>query len=169
MLTKDDPVPEKGKGSKLTSKMENFVNEYFLDFNASQAVLRAGYKTRTPSRLGSKLMQHPLVAAAIAERKAERQEKFELSAEYVITKLVAIADKQEDANPQATLRALELLGKHLGLYRDRQEISGPDGEAIQMEQRTKQNVEQFTSRIASLAKRNGTSNVVEFPDGRGDS
>ena len=152
----------------MTTKMENFVNEYFVDFNASQAVLRAGYKTRVPNKFAAKMMQHPLVAAAVAARKEERQEKFELNAEYVITKLVAIADRQEEVNPAATLRALELLGKHLGLYRDRQEISGPDGAAIQMEQQVKQNADEFASRIASLAKRNGTSNVVEFPERSGD-
>ena len=169
MLTKDDPVPEKGKGSKLTSKMENFVNEYFVDFNGAQAVLRAGYKTSKPNRMAVKLLNHPLIAEAIAERKKERAEKTELTAEYVITKLVSIAERQEEINAQAALRALELLGKHLGLYRDRQEISGPDGEAIQVKQeQIKQNVDEFTSRIASLAKRNGTGNVVEFPNGRGE-
>jgi phage terminase small subunit len=148
--------------------MENFVNEYFIDFNGAQAVLRAGYKSSSPNRLAVKLLNHPLVQAAIAEKKKERAEKTELSADYVITKLISIAEKQEDINAQAALRALELLGKHLGLYRDRQEISGPDGEAIQMEQRVKQNADEFASRIASLVKRNGTDNVVEFPDRKGD-
>jgi phage terminase small subunit len=170
LLTMDDAVPVKGKGSKLTTKMENFINEYFIDFNASQAVLRAGYKSTTPNRLGTKLLKHPLVAAEIAKRKEIRQEKTELSAEYVITKLIAIADRHEEENPNATLRALELLGKHLGLYRDRQEISGPDGEAIHIkEEQIRQNVDEFTSRIALLAKRNGTDNVVEFPNARGNS
>lgn len=170
MLTPDQTPPKKGKGSKMTTKMENFVNEYFIDFNASQACLRAGYKTRVPNQFAAKLMKHPLVAAAIAERKEERQEKFDLTAEYVITKLVSIADKQEEINAQASLRALELLGKHLGLYRDRQEISGPDGEAIHVkEEQVRQNVEQFKSKLASLAKRSGTGNVVEFPNGHGES
>ena len=176
MLTLDDPVPEKGKGSKLTTKMENFVNEYFIDFNGAQAVLRAGYKSNSPNRLAVKLLNHPLVQAAIAEKKKERAEKTELSADYVITKLISIAEKQEDINAQAALRALELLGKHLGLYRDRQEISGPDGEAIQVQQeQIKQNVDEFTRSIERLASRNtgtngtsGTGNVVEFLNGRGE-
>jgi phage terminase small subunit len=166
----DDAVPLKGKGSKLTTKMENFVNEYFVDFNASQAVLRAGYKSTTPNRLGAKLLNHPLVAAAIAEKKKERAEKTELSVDYVITKLVAIADRQEEGNPSAALRALELLGKTMSMFKDRQEISGPDGEAIHVkEEQIRQNVDEFTSRIALLAKRNGTDNVLKFPDGSGDS
>ena len=159
-MTKDQTPPEKGKGSKLTDKMATFVDEYMIDLNASQAVLRAGYKTKAPHKMGAKLMNHPLVSAAIAERRRERQEETKLSADYVINKLVAIANKQEDESPQAALRALELLGKHLGLYRDRQEISGPDGEAIQMEQKTKENAEEFTRKILSLASKADTKLVA---------
>jgi phage terminase small subunit len=168
MLQRDSRIPEKGKGSKLTAKMQNFVDEYFVDFNGSAAVKRAGYKSTNPNKLAGKLLNHPLVMEAVAEKKKERQEKTELSAEYVIQKLISIAERNEEGNPTAALRSLELLGKHLGLYKDRQEISGPDGEAIQMEQKVKQNVDEFTSRIASLAKRNGTGSVVEFPDRRGE-
>jgi phage terminase small subunit len=156
LLDKNSVPPEKGKGSKLTTKMENFVNEYFVDLNASAAVLRAGYRTSSPNKMAVKLMNHPLVRTAIDERKEERREKTELTADYVITKLVAIADKTEDLNPQASLRALELLGKHLGLYRDRQEISGPDGEAIQMEQKVKESAEQFTNKLLALSRKADT-------------
>ena len=168
MLTMDDKVPAKGKGSKLSAKMQLFVDEYFVDFNGTAAVKRAGYRSSNPNKLATKLLNHPLVSAAVAEKKKERQEKTELSAEYVIQKLIAIAERNEEGNPTAALRSLELLGKHLGLYRDRQEISGPDGAAIQMEQQVKQNADEFASRIASLVKRNGTDNVVEFPDRKGD-
>lgn len=168
MLTRDSRIPQKGKGSKLTAKMQNFVDEYFVDFNGSAAVKRAGYKSTNPNKLAGKLLNHPLVMEAVAKKKKERQEKTELSAEYVIQKLIAIAERNEEGNPTAALRSLELLGKHLGLYKDRQEISGPDGEAIQMEQKVKQNVDEFTSRIAGLAARRGKGSVVEFPDRQGE-
>jgi phage terminase small subunit len=177
MLTSDKTPPLKGKGSKLSTKMNMFVEEYFVDLNASAACLRAGYKTKAPNRLAGKLMSHPLVKEAINGRKKERIEETRLSAEYVINKLIAIADKQEEINASASLRALELLGKHLGLYRDRQEISGPDGEAIQVQQeQIRQNVDEFTRSIERLASRNsgktgtdGEGNVVEFPNGRRES
>lgn len=169
MLDQTRVPPAKGKGSKLTAKMESFVNEYFVDLNASQACLRAGYKTRSPNKMATKLMNHPLVQEEIKKRMELRQEKAELTAEYVLTKLVSIVDKTEEANPQAALRGLELLGKHLGLYRDRQEISGPDGEAIHVkEEQVRQNVEHFKSKLTRLANRTGTGNVVEFPESRGD-
>jgi hypothetical protein len=60
------------------------------------------------------------------------------------------------------LRAIELAGKSIALWKERQEISGPDGEAIKHEQHIKESVADFTSRISSLAKRGGQTNVVEF-------
>ena len=63
MLTPKDTPPKKGKGSKLTKKMERFVEEYFVDLNASAACLRAGYKTSSPNKMATNLMNHPLVRA----------------------------------------------------------------------------------------------------------
>lgn len=161
--------PKKGKGSKLSPKMKAFIDEFFVDLNGAAAVLRAGYKTRNPSQIASELRAHPLVSAEIEKRQAERSEKLELSADFVINKLVSIVEKTEEGNPTAALRGLELLGKHLSLFTDKQEISGPDGEAIKMEQKTNENVADFTSSLSRLIKRNGTKDVVEFPDPAGDS
>jgi phage terminase small subunit len=170
MLNKDRPVPEKGKGSKLTPKMEAFVNEYLIDLNASQACLRAGYKTRSPHKMGTQLLNHPLVSAAVEARKDERRQKAELTADYVLNKLIALTEANEETNPTVAVRTLELLGRHLGLYKDRQEISGPNGEAIHIkEEEIKQNVADFTSKLSSLAARAGKGSVVEFPNGRGES
>lgn len=170
MLKKDEPVPTTGRGSKLTPKMEAFVEEYMIDLNASQACKRAGYKTGNPSKLGTQLLNHPLVSQAIEARKADRRERRELTAEYVLEKLISLTERNEENNPAVAVRTLELLGRHLGLYKDRQEISGPDGEAIHVkEEQVKQNVADFTSKLASLASRNGKGSVVEFPNGRGES
>lgn len=155
--------PLTGKGSKLGSKMRAFVDEYMIDFNASAAVLRAGYKTKNRSLMAGELMRHPLVMKEIERRKDERTEKSELTAQYVINKLQEIVENTEQDNPQAALRGLELLGKHLGLYRDRQEISGPDGNAIKMEQQVKEDVNDFTSSLARLVERGGEAGVVGFP------
>ena len=161
--------PTRGKGSKLGPKMEIFVREYLVDLNASAACLRAGYKTNNPTRMGTQLLRHPLVKQAIEKQMDNRKERMELTADYVLNKLVSIVEENENGNPNAALRGLELLGKHLGLYRDRQEISGPDGGAIEMEQKIKENVADFTSSLSRLIKRNGTSGVAEFPKPSGDS
>jgi len=159
---KDYVPPEKGRGSKLTNKMISFIDEYMIDMNGFRAVERSTYKTVNPKQMADMLLNHPLVRAEIERRMAQKREKSELTAQYVLLKLQSIVDATEEDNPQAALRGLELLGKHLGLYRDRQEISGPDGEAIQVqEQKTKADVEEFRSKIASIAGR-GKSNVIPF-------
>lgn len=159
----DKTPPPKGPGSKLTPKMALFVSEYLVDFSGTHAVKRAGYKTTNPTKLSNELLRHPLVKREIEKFKQERFEKNELSAEYVIQKLISIVENTDKENPQAALRGLELLGKHLGMYRDRQEISGPDGESIKHEQRITEDSRDFTSRLSRLAERAGEVRVVSLP------
>lgn len=87
-------------------------------------------------------MTKPNVADRIAELQAERQSRTEITADYVISGLVKVAERcmQEEAVTTAdgptgeykfehsgANKAYELLGKHLGLFVERKEISGPDG------------------------------------------
>lgn len=162
-IQRGETPPTKGKGSKLSPKMAAFVEEYLIDLNGAAAVLRAGYKTRNQNRIAAELLRHPLVIQELEKRMEERKERRELTAEYVLDKLVDIVEKSEN-NPTAALRGLELLGKHLGLYKDRQEISGPDGGAIEMTQKkAEQDAADFARRLSSLAKRSGEDGVSKFP------
>lgn len=168
-LQKGAEPPTIGKGSKLSPKMSIFVDEYMVDFNATKAVTRAGYKTKYPEKMATELMRHPLVRKEVDERLAQKRERTEFNADYVITKLINIVENTEQGNPNAALRGLELLGKHLGLYKDKQEISGPDGGAIELEKKEiERNVSDFTSKLARLAARNGAEGVVKFPDREGN-
>lgn len=155
-------VPTKGKGSKLSALMLRFVEEYQVDWNASKAVLRAGYKTKNPNRVGTSLLQHPLIQKELEAQTELRKEKMEFSADFLLTKLMAIINDPE-VKTNDILRAIELAGKSIALWKERQEISGPDGEAIKMEQRVKEDVAKLTSKLASLAARGGTGTVTEFP------
>ncbi len=163
-LSLDKGVPEKGKGAKLSKKMGLFVSEYLVDLNATKAVLRAGYKTKNPNRLGSELLRHPLVKAAVDSALAKRIETNEVKADYLINKLINIIETTESSNPQACLRAIELAGKSIALWKERQEISGPDGGAIQTEQKLKEDVESFTSSLSRLARRNSETEIHQFPN-----
>ena len=158
--------PKKLPGKKLKGKMALFVEEYLVDMSPVNAFNRAGYKSpshKISYMRATEMMRHPAVKAAIDERMVERRARMELSVEYVVNKLVSIVE-EADENPTAALRGLELLGRHLGMYRDKQEISGPDGSAIQVqEQKVAADVADFRSRIAGLASRGGAGTVVEFP------
>ncbi len=161
-LKKGAGAPKKGKGAKLSPKMRAFIDEYMVTQNASEAVLKAGYKTRNQNRIASELLQHPLVSEEIERRLAEKQEKTELRADYLVNKLIAIIDSDGEKTSDQ-LKAIELAGKTLALWRERQEVTGADGDAIKMEQKVKEDVADFTRSISRLVKRGRTGEVAEFP------
>ena len=45
----------------LTFKRQIFVEEYQVDGNGTQAVLRAGYQTNYPAEMGYGLLRHPKI------------------------------------------------------------------------------------------------------------
>jgi phage terminase small subunit len=156
-------------GRKLTPKMLSFINAYFgsANFNALRAIELSDYNCTTKysiHKTSAELMNHPLVKAEIEKRMVKREQKSEVKAEYLINKLIEIIDDFETEKTADRLRAIELAGKAIALWKERQEVTGADGGAIQHEQHVKESVADFTSRISSLVKRGGTSNVVSFPE-----
>lgn len=169
----EDPNSKGYKGRKLTPKMSSFINAYFgeANFNALKAIELSDYDCKTKYSIhqtSAELMNHPLVVKEIERRMTIREQKSEIKAEYLLNKLIEIIDNAgEEEKTADRLRAIELAGKAIALWKERQEISGPDGGAIEHEQHIKESVADFTSRLSSLAKRHGTDNVVEFPNGSG--
>ena len=157
-----------GKGRSLTLKMESFVQHYLVCQNASEAVRLAGYKTKNPHKMGAELLRHPLVRAEVEKLKEDRRERMELTADWILNRLMDITQR-EGIRTSDEIKAIELLGKSLALWKERNEISGPDGKAIEHEQRIKEDVADFTSSLARLAKRGGEGEVVEFPKSGTDS
>lgn len=108
---------------KLTPKQKRFVSEYLVDLNATAAAKRAGYKD---PNIGRQLITKNNVSDAIQKAISDRQERTEVTQDYVIGKLKAIADKQASDAPDSELKyssqikAIELLGKHVGAW-DRQD------------------------------------------------
>lgn len=127
-------------GRSLTDKQRRFVEEYLLDLNATQAAIRAGYSEKTAQQQGSENLSKPVIAAAIAERQQAVSNKLELSAEWVLERLVENANRAMQAvavtdnegtktgeykyEGNVANRALELLGKHMGMFKDKMELSG---------------------------------------------
>ena len=106
----------------LTPKQERFVEEYLVDLNATAAARRAGYED---PNIGRQLITKNNVSEAIQAEKAARSARTELTQDYVLGKLKAIADREASDAPDSELkvsnqlRALELLGKHLGAFVER--------------------------------------------------
>ena len=150
----------------LTAKQQRFCEEYLKDLNASRAVLRAGYKTANANRIGHELMQKEGVRFALDGLMTERADKVKVDANFVIQKVLKSLERAENKeNETAVLRAAELLAKHLGMFVEKTEISGPEAGAIELERRTREDIAAFTSSIARLAGRDAANE----DDGDADS
>lgn len=162
----DEGDPELVFGS-LTDKQRRFVEEYLIDFNGKQAVLRAGYNSQHPDRLAHQLLKNVAVKFVIDAITESRAKDYTVKPEYVLGKIQRTIEKAEsDNNHNAVLRGCELLARHLGMFIERQEISGPNGEAIKYE-RVQEAANAFTSAIASLIERGGEGDaplIVERRD-----
>lgn len=112
---------------ELTPKQARFVEEYLLDLNAAAAARRAGYSEKNADSIAAQLLRKTKVSEAVQSAVAARSAKTEITAEYVLENLKRLSERcmsEEEFAPSAAARALELLGKHLGLFSDRVELSG---------------------------------------------
>lgn len=108
----------------LTAKQALFVKEYLVDLNATGAAVRAGYSEKTAKVIGHENLTKPDIAAAIAKAQQKRAEKVEITAEWVLNKYIGIIERCEKTDPQTARGALDSVGKHLGMFKDKVEHSG---------------------------------------------
>ena len=74
----------------LTAKQERFVAEYLIDLNATQAAIRAGYSEKTARSAGQRALTIVDVADAIAEAKAKRDKRTQVTQDRVIAELAKL-------------------------------------------------------------------------------
>jgi phage terminase small subunit len=113
-----------GRATGLTPKRLAFVDAYLASGgNATEAARAVGVKETSAPQRGSQLLHTPCVADEIARRRKEVAIKANLTTEWVIQELrenVAAAQLAGDYGPAN--KALELLGKHLGMFGDKLQI-----------------------------------------------
>ena len=122
----------------LTARQSRFVEEYLVDGSGRQAAIRAGYSARSAQQIGSNLLRKPKVAEALAARRAVVSARCELESGWVLDRLREVAERclqgvpvrdrsgQEvgewSFNASGATRALELIGKHLGMFSERVDV-----------------------------------------------
>ncbi len=101
----------------LKPKEERFCQEYVIDYNGTQAAIRSGYKESDAANRATRLLKKAEVSARIRELEKEMAERLALSQDYVVIQLVQRYNecKAQNDNKNA-LKALELMGKHLGMF-----------------------------------------------------
>ncbi|WP_439259499.1 terminase small subunit [Lonepinella sp. BR2930] len=141
-----------GRG-KLTDKQKRFVEEYLVDLNATQAAIRAGYSANRASEISYQLLQKTTVQNAIQNAQNQRSNRTQVTQDKIIENLLYIVQTSSGQKqivlseirtgengekvaddvaqfvfePHATNKALELLGKHLGMFKDKVDLTNSDG------------------------------------------
>lgn len=119
-------------------KHEMFAQGMAQGMSQAEAYEKAGYSPNEGS--ASRLHRVAKVRARIAEIIAGREQRFVLTKQWVIDKLIENANRAMQAEPvldregnhtgewtyqgQVANRALELLGKELGMFVDKVDVSG---------------------------------------------
>ena len=106
----------------MTQKQWLFVQEYLVDLCGAAAARRAGYSPAGAKNAAWRLLRDPEVKTIVKEEMEKRAARVQLKQEDVLRELRAVAfAAASDENGAAVkyaskLRALELLGRHMGLF-----------------------------------------------------
>lgn len=68
----------------LTDKQEAFCREYMIDFNATQAAIRAGYSKKTAGQIGEENLKKPEIDKRVASLKAEAAKRNDIKVDDLI-------------------------------------------------------------------------------------
>lgn len=98
----------------LTLKQKRFADHYIETGNGTQSVLVAGYDTdyNTAQNIAYENVRKPKVVSYINRQLAIKDAKPELILEVLL-------DKLKNENDFISLKAAELLGKHLRMFTDK--------------------------------------------------
>lgn len=124
----------------ITPKQERFCQEYIVDYNGAQAAVRAGYAANSARKTASRLLTNADILARVRELQREQTARLALTQDYVLQQLVdtyrccrkpepvlvydpdaggMVESGKYQFDSKGALRALELIGKHLGMYQDK--------------------------------------------------
>lgn len=127
---------------QLEEQQQLFVLEYMKDLHQTNAAIRANYSEKTAAQQASRLLSNVKIQNAIAELKAQRNERLNIDADYVIKTIVETIERCSQAkqvydksgelvmtetpngdlapaykyDASNVLKGAELLGRHLGMF-----------------------------------------------------
>lgn len=94
MAKEEKPVTAKELQDKLTPKERKFCEEYLIDLNATQAAIRAGYKSSSMAavgQMGYTLLKKREIRAYIDFRRAEHSRRTGVTVDRIIRELARVA------------------------------------------------------------------------------
>ena len=130
----------------MTDKQKRFCDEYLVDYNATQAAVRAGYSAKTAYSIGTENLKKPELKNYIDQRNEELRSERTADAAEVMEYLTSVVRGESRAtvvvvegvgdgcseakiiekppDEKERLKAAELLGKRFGLFTEKVNVSG---------------------------------------------
>ena len=106
----------------LTPRQEKFCLEYMKTGDPEQAFKVSGYKSRYLKAGANRLLEKPLIQMRINEIREQALKDIKVNAEKVIDKIMEVYDAaMQESDYTNANRAMESVGKHLGMFVDRSE------------------------------------------------
>lgn len=87
----------------MTDKQKRFCDEYLVDFNATQAAIRAGYSKKTAYSIGDENLRKPELKKYIDERIAEKQSQLIATQDEVMKYLSSVMRREKTESVVVTL------------------------------------------------------------------
>ena len=107
----------------MTEKQKRFCDEYLVDYNATQAAVRAGYSAKSAYSIGEENLRKPEIKTYIDERLEQLHNERTADATEVMEFLTEVM-RDEGEGSVSRLKAAELLGKRFGLFTDKLNVEG---------------------------------------------
>ncbi len=121
----------------LNEKQKQFCNEYLIDFNGTQAAIRAGYSPKSAYSTANENLRKPEIQSYLKELIENRNERTKITQDDVIKDIIEVKNRCMQKAPvmfmgkqvqdesgnnlwkfdsQGATKALDMLAKHTGIY-----------------------------------------------------
>jgi hypothetical protein len=115
----------------IRTRKERFVLEYLKDLKGEKAAIRAGFPPAGARTQASRMLRDVEVRERLAMHEAKLAAKYDLAHDKVIRDIIDLGERAELGGQFATaLRAKELAGRHVGMWPNKAEVTGPNGGPI---------------------------------------
>ena len=98
-----------------------------IDFNATQAYIRAGYSPNGAAQSAERLLRNAEIQAEIQRAIDKMIERTGITVDYVVNGLRRVAERclAEETSAAGVTRVIELLGRYLGLFEKDNKLGNP--------------------------------------------
>jgi phage terminase small subunit len=153
---------------QLTDKQERFAEEYVVDFNATQAAIRAGYSAKTARQQGQRMLTNVDIAARVEDLKEAIAERTSVTADKVRKELARHAftnmrDFVEWGPNGVTLKSSEDLSEDdAAAVTEVSESFGEDGRTLKFKLGHKDSALKLLAQHIGLIGNDGGVNVNQY-------